>query len=332
MEYKFDFEEDKVVEEINKRKAKLVLLQLPEGIKKEALRLSKYFESKTNAEVIVSGETCWGGCDLSLDEAKNLGADLLVHYGHAPFMKKVDFPVFYVEIKDRTPIYEFLKKTVKELNKFNKIGLVCSVQHMHQLEDAKQFFESQGKTVIIPKKKGYSYYDGHVVGCEYNSLKTIAGEVDIFVVIGNRFHSLGAALSVKNPVYLLDVYNNEVVEMSKLKDKIVKQRAAAIQKVKEAKKVGIIIGLKPGQKFGSFKTIKKKFEDQGKEAVILTMNEITSDKLNNFYDIDVFVELACPRIAIEDYDKYNKTLITFRESLVALNELKWEDLIEKGFI
>ena len=100
MEGKFDFEEERIVKELKERKVKIALLQLPEGLKKEASRLANYFERKNDAEIIVSGETCWGGCDLALDEAKNLEADLLIHYGHAPFMKKVDFPAIYIEIKD----------------------------------------------------------------------------------------------------------------------------------------------------------------------------------------------------------------------------------------
>ncbi|MBI2148754.1 diphthamide biosynthesis enzyme Dph2 [Candidatus Woesearchaeota archaeon] len=332
MNNKFDFQEEHVINEINKRKAKLVLLQLPEGIKQEAVRLANYFESKTNAEVVVSGETCWGGCDLALDEAKNLGADLIIHYGHAPFIKKVDFPILYIEMKDNTPIDNLLNKSKKSLEKFNSLGLVCSVQHMHQLEQAKEFFEKLGKKVIIPEKKGYSHYDGHVVGCEYNSLKLISKGVDAFVVLGNEFHSLGAALSVRNPVYLLDTYNQEIVDMTKLRDKVIKQRFATIEKVKNSKKIGIIVGLKPGQKFGSFKIIKKKFEDSGKEVVIITMAEVNKDKLVNFHGIMAFVELACPRIAVEDYGKYDQALVTFREALVAIGELKWEDLIEHGFL
>ena len=96
MQEKFNFEENKVIEEINKRNCKKVLLQLPEGIKMEAARLSKLFESKTNAEVIVSGEPCWGGCDIALDEARNLKVDLLIHYGHAQFIK-ADFPILYFQ-------------------------------------------------------------------------------------------------------------------------------------------------------------------------------------------------------------------------------------------
>ncbi len=332
MDNKFDFQEDKIVNELNNRKTKLALLQLPEGLKKEAIRLVNYFENNTNSEIIVSGETCWGGCDLALDEAKNLGVDLLIHYGHAPFMKKVDFEVLYIEIEDKTSIKNLLEMSIKHLKEFKKIGLVCSVQHMHQLEETKKFFENLGKEVIIPKKKGYAYYDGHVVGCEYNSLKLISKDVDAFLVIGNQFHSLGAALSVKNSIYLLDTYNNEVIEMSKLRDKVVKQRFAAIESLKNEKKIGIIVGMKPGQKFGSFKVIKKKFENAGKEVIVITMREMSNDKLINFYDIKAFVELACPRIAVEDHDKYEKTIVTFKEALVAIGDMKWEDLLENGFL
>ncbi len=332
MIFSFDFQEEFVIKELNEKKVKKALLQLPEGIKQEALRLANLFESKTNAEVIVSGETCWGGCDLALEEAKLLGVDLLVHYGHAPFMKKVDFPVLYIEMQDKKSISELLKTSLKPLKEYAKIGLVGSVQHLHQFDEAKNFLEKNGKEVFIPSKKGYAAYDGHVVGCEYNSLKLITSNVDAFLVIGNQFHSLGAALSVKNPVYLLDMYNQEIVDMTPLKEKVIKQRLFAIENVKKASRIGLIVALKPGQQFGSFKLLKKKFIDKGKEVVVLTMREMTNDKLLNFYNIQAFIELACPRIAVEDYDKYERPLITFREAQVALGEIKWEDLLEHGFL
>jgi 2-(3-amino-3-carboxypropyl)histidine synthase len=332
MENKFDFKEDFVVEQLKDKKIKLALLQLPEGLKMEASRLANYFEKHCDTEIVVSGEACWGACDLSLDEAKNLGADILIHYGHAPFIKNVEFPVIYIEMKDKTPIINLIEKSVDSIKNFKKLGLVCSIQHIHQIEEVKKFYEHLGKTVSIPPKKGFAHYDGHVVGCEYNSLKTISKEVDAFVVIGNQFHSLGAALAVTNPVFLLDTYNQEVVDMSPLRDKVRKQRFAAIERVRNSKKVGIIVGMKPGQKFGSFKVIKKKYEAAGKEVVVLTMSEITKDKLVNFNGINAFVELACPRIAVEDYDRYDQALVTFRESLVAIGELKWEDLMEHGFL
>jgi 2-(3-amino-3-carboxypropyl)histidine synthase len=62
------------------------------------------------------------------------------------------------------------------------------------------------------------------------------------------------------------------------------------------------------------------------------MNEVTPDKLMNFYSVDGYVELACPRIAVDDVAKYNKPILTFKEALVALGEKSWEDLIKEGLI
>lgn len=325
---KFDFEENRVINEIKERNCKKVLLQFPEGIKMEASKISKLLGEKTNADIIVSGEPCWGGCDLALDEARNLKADLLVHYGHAQFIK-TDFPILYIELRDNTDLKNLLEKLKEKIKEFQKLGLVSSIQHIHQLENIKSFLN---KEIIIPSKKGFSNYDGHVVGCEYNLLKSIEKDVDAFLVVGNRFHSLGAALSVKKPVFLIDVYNQEILNMEEFKDKIIKQRIIAIEKVKESKNIGIIIGTKPGQIFGNYKVIKNKLKNIGKEVTIITMNEVTEDKLINLRGIDAFIELACPRIAVEDYERYKKPIITFKESLVVLNELKLEDLFESGFI
>ncbi len=328
---KFNLDLEKVAREVNERKVKKVLVQLPEGMKMYAFDVVDYLNKNTKAEVIVSGDSNWGGCDIAVDEAKNVKADLLIHFGHAKFIKN-NFPILYVEVKDETDLNKLLRDSLTNIKKFKKIGLVSSVQHLHKLGDVKSFYELNNKKVFIPVKKGFAAYDGHVVGCEYNSLKLISSSVDCFIVIGNQFHSLGAALSVSKPVILVDTYNMEIVDMTKLRDKIIKQRAFAISKIKSARNIGIIVGTKLGQKFGTFETIKKKLEALGKNVSILTMNEVTQDKLTNFYNIEGFIELACPRIAIEDYGKYDKPIITFREALTITGEMKWEDLLDKGFL
>lgn len=324
-EAKFDFEEKRIIEEIKKTNAKIVLLQLPEGIKTHAHRLAKLFEEKTNAKIIVSGETCFGGCDVALDEAKNLNAELIVHFGHAAF-RNIDFPIIYSECRDNFNLSPLIKKSITHLNKFKKIALVSSIQHIHKLNEVKKILEDNDKKVIIPEKFG------HVVGCEYSGLKKIKNKVDAVLVLGNRFHALGASLAQEKPVFLVDVYNNNIEEMSKFGDKIIRQRAVAIDRIKSAKTIGIIVGLKPGQKFGSAELLKKEFEKKGKNAVIITMSEINKEKLMSFYNIDGFVELACPRIAVDDYEKYEKPIITFKEALVALGKLKWKELLNSGFV
>ena len=143
---------------------------------------------------------------------------------------------------------------------------------------------------------------------------------------------MGAVLSVEKPVILLDVYNNEIKDMKGLREKILKQRYFSIEKLKEAKTVGVIVEIKPGQKFGNPKFLIDKLKEQGKKPILITMSEITPDKVMNFYNIDAFIELACPRIAIDDFAKYQKPILTFKEALVALDVKDWDEILKAGIV
>ena len=73
----YDLELEKTVKEIKKTKAKLVCIQLPDGLKKYADKIQKEIESKTTAQVIIWLGTCFGACDTP-----NIKADLLIQWGH----------------------------------------------------------------------------------------------------------------------------------------------------------------------------------------------------------------------------------------------------------
>lgn len=325
-----NFETGYLIKELKKRKPKKVLVQLAEGIKQNATEFEPIFEN-LGIEAIFSGETEWGACAPAIQEAEALGVDLIVHFGHAEFFK-ANFPIIYVEVRDELNLKPLLKKSLPTLKGYKKFGFSYSIQHRHDLEKIKEFYEKNGKKIILSKKLGHVAYEGHIVGCQYAGLKAIEHDVDCFLVLGNRFHGMGAALSVDKPVILLDVYNDEVKELSGFKDKILRQRMASIEKFRQAKNVGIIIEIKPGQKFGSPKYLLDKMKEQGKNPILITMNELTPDKMMNFYNIEAFVELACPRIALDDYAKYPKTIITFKEALVALGIKPWEEILKIGIV
>jgi 2-(3-amino-3-carboxypropyl)histidine synthase len=321
----YTFQEDNLIHELNAKKPKRVLLQLPEGLKPKALDLAKLIQEKTSSEVIISGEPLWGACDVAVAEAKTLNCDMILIYGHTKFAE-TKFPILYFEATYEKDISHLLEK----IKHSSSILIVASVQHIHQIKKAKEYFESKDIKVLIPKANGHAYYDGQVLGCEYNAIKPLAKNCNQILIIGNRFHALGLAMSVNTPVILLDPVNEEIEIINK--DKIIKQRFAAIEKAKTANKIGIIIGTKLGQKFGSFESIKNKVKSLGKECAVISMGEITNDKLINLYDIDAFIELACPRIAIDAASMFKKPLLTAREFLVLSNEITWEELLEKGFL
>ena len=99
----YDLEEDRLVAEITGRGVRRLLIQLPDGLKNEGPRLASLIRDKTGAEVFVSASPAWGACDLSIDAAIRLGADLLVHYGHNEFLRDGSngIPVVYIPAKSR---------------------------------------------------------------------------------------------------------------------------------------------------------------------------------------------------------------------------------------
>jgi len=83
LEKDYDLEFDKVISEIKKTKAKLVLLQFPDGLKPYATAVVDYLEEKTKAEFIIWLDTCYGACDtpVGLDNLKPK-IDLVIQFGH----------------------------------------------------------------------------------------------------------------------------------------------------------------------------------------------------------------------------------------------------------
>ncbi len=80
MEYNLEI--SKAVNKIKKSKAKLVCIQLPDGLKKYAGRIQKQIESRTNANIIIWIGSCYGACDTPVG-LERLNFDLLIQWGHS---------------------------------------------------------------------------------------------------------------------------------------------------------------------------------------------------------------------------------------------------------
>ena len=73
-----DLELNRVYRLIKESKAKLVYIQLPDGLKPEAGRIQESIENNTNAEVIIWAGSCFGACDVP-----KVDCDLLIQWGHS---------------------------------------------------------------------------------------------------------------------------------------------------------------------------------------------------------------------------------------------------------
>lgn len=83
LENNYDLELEKVISLINKKKARLVCLQLPEGLKPQALKITDEIERKTKAKCLIWMNSCFGACDVPNLSHIKPKIDLLIQWGHA---------------------------------------------------------------------------------------------------------------------------------------------------------------------------------------------------------------------------------------------------------
>jgi 2-(3-amino-3-carboxypropyl)histidine synthase len=326
----FDFEEERIKQEITKLGAKRVLLQLPEGLKPEGPRLAKIIE-KTGAVPIISADPCYGACDLATAEAERLGIDLIIHFGHAKLLKHEPISTIYVEARATITVVEAIEKSVPLLSKYSKIGLATTVQHVQTLDEAREILVRAGKTVVIGDA-GRVNYPGQVIGCDYSNVKSVANGVEAFLFIGGgRFHALGVALSTSKPTIIADPYENRAYSIDEEAQKILKHRWACIEEAEHAKTFGVLIGLKLGQKrLDDALKIKEIAEKNGKTAFLFAIREISPEALLEFPSVDAYVNTACPRISLDTPSKFLKPVLTINEFMVVAGESSWETLLKKG--
>ena len=77
----YNLELERIVNEIKKQKARLVCIQLPDGLKPKAKEIQETIETKTKDSVLIWAGSCYGGCDIP--DLKNLNVDLLIQWGHS---------------------------------------------------------------------------------------------------------------------------------------------------------------------------------------------------------------------------------------------------------
>ncbi len=89
----YDLELNKVVSKINnlkvtrKQKAKIVLLQFPDGLKPYATSVVDYLEEKTSAKFLIWFGTCFGACDTPiLGKELEKKINLVIQFGHSKMM------------------------------------------------------------------------------------------------------------------------------------------------------------------------------------------------------------------------------------------------------
>lgn len=314
----------KILAKIREIDARTVGLQFPEGLKMYATSVTRQIEEETGADVIISGDPCYGACDVSDSAMKGL-VDLLVHFGHTPLPLEYDVPVLFLEAEFQLDVTPAVIRALDFLKDYRKIGLVTTTQHLHLIDEIAGILKENGKKVVM--KEGRGTQKAQVLGCNFSSIEHLSVDAFLFLGSGN-FHPLGITLSTNKPVIIADPYHNEARNIHEFTDRMMRIRHAKIIKARDALKFGIIVSSKKGQyRMELARSLKDTIEDEGKQAFIIFMNQVTPELLVPYRDLDAYVVTACPRIAIDDANLYDKPLLTPEELLIVLDKKEWGDYI-----
>ncbi len=195
---------------------------------------------------------------------------------------------------------------------------------MHQLPSIKEFYEKNGKEVLIGKPYGFAKKEGQILGCDVGNVAQLDKQVDAFVYFGGGlFHPLGALLQTTKPFFVIDPFQNKVEQIDYLREDEARKKKVRMARAYGAMNFGILVSTKIGQHNMTLaKILKKKIEEKGKRAQILVANTFDFDALNNMLEIDAFVNTACPRIVTEDQERTRKPIISADELIEILQNIR----------
>lgn len=318
----YNFEIPKTIWRIRELKAKLVAIQMPEGLLLFSTTICDIIRQFTEADVIIMGDVTYGACCIDDLTAKALEVDLLVHYGHSclvPNDPTSCLKVLYVFVDIKIDPLHFIETIKHNFDNSTRIGLVSTIQFVTTLQGVSSKLNELDYTVNIPQFKPLS--PGEILGCTAPKFEN----VDVVIYLGDgRFH-LEAAM-IANPTlqaYRYDPYDKKFTKEHYDHSQMQQIRKESIAIAQSASCFGIVMGTLGRQgNLNVVQHIRKRLCCKDKETVIILLSEIFPDKLKLF-DLDAFVQIACPRLSIDWGKAFTKPLLTPYELSVVIGDAEW---------
>jgi 2-(3-amino-3-carboxypropyl)histidine synthase len=300
-----------LVQRLRERNVRIVALQFPAGLKRQSVKVARALREE-GFLVIISGNPCYGACDLALDLL--VYADVLIHFGHTPLLQHPD--VIYEPCRvDFDPAV--VEKAIPLLMG-RRIGLVSTVQHTHLLDEIERRLQSLGYETVIRPGEGRTPEAGQIIGCSYGSAR-IPEATDILFIGTGVFHPLGVQLATGVHVVALDPLTGTAEETDTRK--FLARRHAVMEKARDAQHYGIIISRKQGQ---NRYALAHRLASLSEQAYLVFMDEVSPDELLNL-GFAAYVNTACPRLSYDDQVRFPVPVLTPPEFEILCGVRTWDE-------
>ncbi len=314
------------------REARRIVVQLPDGLKQEANCIVDELAKHSGAEVYIHGDPSYGACDLQYPQLKaTLDPDIIVHVGHTPYPEGIANPRLQPRGRPRVvyaPARSMLRPSTRTLEEAarllvsrsaGRVVVVATGQHAHILEWVAGELRRLGVDAVVPKGLQPYFLDGQVIGCDYR-IALAKGDAYL-IVAGGIFHALGLYLATRRPLVKVDPYRDEAVDLTPLGERTLKIRLYKVSKAMDARRWGIIVGLKTGQyRPWLVEALRRRMSEAGVEYRLIAVENMSENVLRNLDNdwYQAFTVTSCPRIPIDDLQDYEKPVLTPGEAFMAL--------------
>ena len=204
-------------------------------------------------------------------------------------MKTIHIPCYSIS----NPLI-VLEKNWNKLSGYTNIIVYSTIQHLNKLDGVIGFLNEKG----LKSHKG-----GQVLGCSSDFIKLVDGDCVLYIGSG-KFHPLNIAEKTKKPVYILNPISQSFDKVDE--DEVAcigKRKKGLIAKAIDSNSYGILISTKSNQfDLDSALKLKERIKNKGKKAYLIVGEELSPTNLLP-YDIDMFINTACPRIAEDEFHK-----------------------------
>ena len=351
----FDLKLEELAKKIKslKKKPKLILVQVPEGLKERVFEISGFLENELGTTFLAEhgrkgrklgttgsplGTTMpfsQGSNEALSSQARQsvlrnkpkvvvsaepcFGAcDLALK--DAEMLKAdliVHFGHFDFGVKSKIPvIYWPLSIEFDSARLVEKIALACAEQGWKSigLGTTIQYLQEAKKLEKTLQKKSIKATCFQVLGCNYKAAKKLEAKAEGFFYIGSGlFHALGMQFALGKKVLALHPETLELKELGAEKEKFERQRIAQISLARQAQSFAILVSTKPGQ-FNITNALEaKKLLEENGKKAVIFTAGQLMPEHFTGLKIDAFVNTACPRIAVDDSSLFGKPVISFEE-------------------
>ncbi len=298
---------------------------------KYSIRVTARLKEKCSKDVIffLLADTSYGSCCVDLVAAEHYQADSIIHFGHSCLSLVDKLPVFLVFEKyplDLNHVENEINKIQKELGN-SKLIILYDVGYYYLYNEMVSKFSNNPSIFMsnintnINKNENQQEELTRNVLFSRNLPDDLKTESYSFYYIGSNEKFIHPFLFYFNKCkfYNFDP-NKNVTELITKTSKELMKRYYLIEKARDAKIFGILIGTMSVANYNEavdhvsllLKKAKKRFYS-------FLIGKLNCPKLNNFMEVDMYVLISCNENCLVNSKELNKPVITIYELEIAYN-------------